>query len=114
MRAFYFGCVGEHGHYFWTTDLRHAWKAAAVVPWGLDIDDRTMMPSPDEHGAARLHHKDGWTALVVADNSIDHRPGSKSAFVFEAHLSEADAWRLAEQHFPTIVARVREATEARS
>jgi hypothetical protein len=122
MKCFYFGCVRESGHYFWNPDFSRPKGdglnpsenlGGAVSPWGYDIDAGEIMPSHLPQGATRLHRKAGWTALAVADYTVDRRPGSKSVFLFDApDLDEAGAWRLAEEHFPTIMQRLRSVVPA--
>lgn len=120
MKSYYFGCGRVAGHYLWEQDLRknYLYETEKLIPWGFSIDSTEMMPlgvdphnkRPNhyysKHGQERLHHKDGWTALVIRDCSIDSRPNSKAAFIFDQILDIEKARELAKQQFPSIVARI--------
>lgn len=120
MKAYYFGTMYRAGHYLWEPDLRksYLYETKKLIPWGLQIDSRDMMPkgiNPSngredhyytKHGAERLHILNGWTALVVADNSVDSRPNSKAAFIFNEILTIEKARELSKEIFPSIVARI--------
>lgn len=57
-------------------------------------------------GLARLHHKDGWTAVAYWDRSSkDTRYGCNTAFVAEGLHSFDRMLDLARHHFPHVIAR---------
>lgn len=97
-RVYYFGCVGEAGHYMHTPEpgLSHSWDFMYSNPWGLSLDD----------GFKGLQYKDGWTALAMHDYTVDSRSGSNSVFIAEGNLSEAEMVKLAYEFFPTIAKRI--------
>ena len=96
MRIYYFGCVGEAGHYMHTPELRHDWDFMRNNPWARNLDDAFK----------GLRHKDGWTALAMYDYTVDSRPGSNSIFLAEGMFSEEEMSTLALQFFPTIAKRI--------
>lgn len=121
MKAFYFGCVGHPGHFFYGPDGRHAYSAeieSAGIPWKEWEIDCKLQPGcyhwRDGHwrhgqeieGAAALHHEDGWTALSMWDRSVDTRGGCNSAFLFEGTFTFEEAIALVREHFPSIVKRL--------
>lgn len=97
---YYFGCIGEVGHYMHTPDLRSVrnFGKGSWNPWGDDIDGL--------YESGRLHHKDGWTAYGLPDNTVDHRPGSHSTFLAKGEFSEAEMIELAQKIFPSITKRI--------
>jgi hypothetical protein len=102
--AYYFGCVGQAGHFLHDTRLRHIWPEP-TTPFGYL--DGTLTPTATTTARlAALHHKDGWTALSMHDYSVDSRPGSHSTFVFHADLDFDGALAAATEHFPAIVSRI--------
>ena len=111
MKVYYFGCRNDSGHYLWDRQRRSveywdrlAHASISPVPWPR-LDGELCDGGYGVQGRARLHHKDGWTALAFADRSIDKRPGSNSAFFFEATFDFEQAVAAARQHFPEIVER---------
>lgn len=110
MKAYYFGCVREAGHYLWEVGLResHLSKVEQLIPWGYKIDSNDIVPAHWSQGEWHLHHKDGWTALGIADNTVDRRPGSRSVFIFNEIVDKEKAWELASQLFPSLVTRIGE------
>lgn len=86
MRVYYFGCYRESGHYYWNPALEKESKAHTIVPWGHEIDSdlyNHAYGGTNPKNTAIVLHKDGWSALVITDNTVDKRPNSKSAFIFE-------------------------------
>lgn len=97
MSAYYFGTYGRPGHYLrdesWRTvkysgdgdSFRYAWSG----PWHRI--DGELIPHADVDGVATLTHRDGWTALAFWNHTDDDRPGSNSAFFFDAELTFDEA-----------------------
>lgn len=108
-RTVYFGCVGQAGHYYFDRNLRHIGRYGHyedVSPWGNTVDGGLIPKgTPLRQGEAHVVHKDGWTAVVFADSSVDHRPGSWSVFCVPDTLDGPNALIVARAAFPTIFAR---------
>ena len=132
--VYYFGCIQTAGHFLFDRHQQHVDKRNTGIPWRwLDgslaphykdcgfndvIDDvghikaycvnRSGQPRPmcsGIDGIAKLHHKDGWTAVAFWDRSVDHRPGSNSAFIFHEDLTFTEALAIAKAQFSSIFAR---------
>lgn len=106
--AYYFGCVGDEGHYLWDAGLTK--QRIKVIyegqPWGVEIDSGLCPKgSSGPEGIARLHQRDGWTAIAFWDRSEDSRPGSNSVFLFQELLTFDEALARARATFQTIFAR---------
>ncbi len=99
MRAYYFGCVEQAGHYMHTPDLRHDWEFMRTNPWGNKIDGGLV---PKREGRFAITRKDGWTALAFVDNTVDSRPGSNSAFLAEGDFDLDQMLAIAKEQFPAI------------
>jgi hypothetical protein len=96
VRSYYFGCVGDVGHYMHTPDLESDWDFLRHNPWGVEIDD----------GFKGLQHKEGWTALAMVDYTVDSRPGSNSVFLAEGTYSLNEMIEIAKRDFPSISERI--------
>lgn len=123
--CFFFGCWAHVGHYLFTPQAGHARHAGPWTPADLDATPyerygrargcdtgKGLVPAdPDERiGIWRLTHLSEWTAFGAWDRSLDRRGGSKAVFVAPGTLN-GDAMRaLAAQHFPSVWARIAEAT----
>lgn len=125
MRAYYFGCWREPGHYLWlpgTGGYPHKAGRAegellgsrshshdpkpGIIPWGYSLDGGLLTGSRYyTEGVARVAQRDGWTALSFWDQSVDSRPGSSSTFVFDALLTPEEALAAAREAFPPIFER---------
>ena len=111
----YFGCWQQVGHRLFS----HEGYADNRItnPWGEWRDvDGTLAPryaslhrydpgAPHPEGHAKLHHKDGWTALAFWDYSVDRRGNSNSAFFIEGTHSFDEAVALATKAYPQTWAR---------
>jgi len=94
--VYYFGCVGQAGHYMHDVNMRHDWKFMESNPWYPHLD-----------GAFKgLQHKEGWTALAMHDFTVDSRPGSNSIFLAEGTFTREEMIVIAYNNFPTIAKRV--------
>lgn len=107
----YFGCIGESGHYLWSSPYRRT-RDIDETPWGMKIDGKLCPPADpwgrngQPQGRAALHHKDGWTALAFWDRSVDKRPGSNSVFVADECLSFDQIVTVAKERFPGVWKRL--------
>lgn len=118
-RTVYFGCVGQAGHYYWARGSGgYPYRPPRVrgesgvdernrmTPWGTSVDGGLITGHVRlRQGEAHIVHKDGWTALVFEDRSIDSRPGSWSVFCIPAILDGPAALVLAREAFPPIFSR---------
>lgn len=108
-RAYYFGTYQRPGHYLRDEGWRQVWpdnphQGVDKIAWGplpwKDIDGGLQPRAPQ--GVARLHHRDGWTALAFRNDADDDR-GGNSAFFFEAELSFDEALAMARERFPHVI-----------
>lgn len=114
-KMLYFGCWDQPGHYLVNVHGAHQWHEKGspkyVLPWDRidgalcygckgDYDN-----GPQKEGLAKLHQKNGWTALSFWDRSVDKRGGCNSNFFLPAIVSFDEMVRLAKQQFPQIWAR---------
>lgn len=107
MTVFYFGCMGEAGHYFFNRDTRYSRSIDAIGPWGYSVDGKLQPSGSQAEGQALLHHKGDWTALAFWDRSVDERPGSCSVFLADAKLDFGQMLEAAKAAFPSVLARYR-------
>lgn len=105
LEVWFFGCIGEPGHYLHRPDGRIEWTR--VHPWGSKIDGGLCGGNkyniPD--GVTYEHHKDGWTAVALWDRSGDSRPASNSVFLVWANASTAEILSAARQQWPQVFTR---------
>lgn len=121
IEAYYFGCVGEAGHYWFGSRLwtrpGYSEMADKLPRIGLRIDSgfcpgtvdgkpfaRTR---PEREGEAHLHHIDDWTVLAFWDRSVDSRGGCNSNFVARGTHNYATMRSIAEAQFPEVWKRFR-------
>lgn len=113
MKAYYFGCWGDSGHFLWSPDGRVS--GSDKVFSGLRIGNKSLdggfcpgvLPpwyydTGIEQGAALLTYDDGWTILSFWDRSVDSRPGSHSTYVLDGRLSFDEAAAVAKAAFPKV------------
>lgn len=109
MKAYYFGCIGVPGHYLHREpgialngrdETREAEGSLPFAPW-TRIDGE-FYPHDRPNGEARLTHNGGWTILGFSDNTVDHRGGSHSTFLFDEHLDGDAAIAEAQARFPNV------------
>lgn len=91
-KDFYYGCIGEVGHYWYKqsshgiTAIRH--DHYPKLPFGYGGPERMCftksiyrVTGDQKEGYAILHHDAGRTFLAFWDQSADHRPNSVSVFM---------------------------------
>lgn len=100
----YFGCWDQPGHHWHDDRGRRIRRSDLGDPWGSSIDRSDMHCGPE--GTRYLLHLDGWTALDITDRTVDTRPGSHSAFLAPALLTEQQMVTLACAAFPRIAERI--------
>lgn len=110
---YYFGSLSAKGdHFLRAPGQKPASADRKLIPWP-DLDAAlcpgfVMAGTPPQaqvEGKAKLHHKDGWTALAFWDRSLDTRYGSNSAFFAPGKLDFSAIVTLAKTHFPDVWAR---------
>jgi hypothetical protein len=113
--VYYFGCLGEVGHYLHTTGAKR-WPRASLPDDFVRLFgrngaglDATMLPKQgagsQKQGVAHLHHVDGWTVLAFWDRSVDNRGGSNSAFVTRGELDFATMLEASRATWPQVFNR---------
>ena len=112
-KMFYFGCMNEPGHFFFSEHGSTYNREEEILPWkDFEVDGKLQphrkgctrqsycgcgsMPE----GQALVHHKNGWTALSFWDRSIDGRPGCNSTYFAHGEFTFEDMVNLARTHFP--------------
>lgn len=100
VHLFYFGPIGEAGHYLWDARGKMLWPER-IGPWSLGELDGSLQPKgvDQAEGLALLHYVDGWTALAFWDRTIDSRMGSNSVYVANGTLSFDEMVALAKERF---------------
>lgn len=121
-RAFYSGCLGRLGHYFWLDSQHcclHESEIMLAIPdfisvWARQWDGGLLKNSrrPDRYDGKvyAVPAKGPWLALVWWDNSVDGRGGSNSGFYvsgFEWEKRQA-ALEFAMERWPGVVKRQRQ------
>jgi hypothetical protein len=113
--VYFWGCVQSVGHYLWgfkggrLANVRHDGR----VPWKLV--DGVLCPGADHNGyaesyrqvegQAKLHHRDGWTALAWWDRSVDRRGGANAALFARGVLPAQEVVRLGRDRFQFVMQR---------
>lgn len=97
----YFGPLTEPGHGFFDYKGQPLAFNSVNQPWGTKIDGglnggETM----GKQGQARIHHKDGWTAMSFWDSSVDTRPGCSSVYLKTGLHTFDEMVGLAMKYFP--------------
>jgi hypothetical protein len=101
-RIFYFGCVGQPGHYLWSENLRHVYEPHEC-PWrDFELDGKLCPKGIEHQGVAKLTYKEGWTALAFWDRTVDKRGGCNSAFLLNGTLTFEQACQTAKHLMPSI------------
>lgn len=118
IEAYYFGCIGHPGHYWWRRD-RCDWGIPKIVGPNIDprIDagfcpgtSRDLKPwqrtRPEVEGEAAMHHIDGWTVLAFWDRSVDRRGACNSNFVARGEHDFDAMLAIAREQFPHVMGRL--------
>ncbi len=100
-RIFYFGPIGEAGHYSWVSDYTKSYDIIKENPWSYNIDGRLAPPDNNQkEGEALIHHKGGWTAISFWDRTVDKRLGCSSTYLINGDFTFKEMVVLAEKAFP--------------
>lgn len=83
LMVVYLGCVSDTqpGHFYLVNGMAFDYlRPPESLPWAT-LDSKELCDGGRyAHGQLWLHHKDGWTALGIVDNSVDERKNSRSVF----------------------------------
>lgn len=108
MYVYFFGCVGNVGHYLHDVQLRVLRRSP--MPWTFDALEADSVWTRDHRqteGAAVLSERDGWTCLAWPDRSIDSRRGSHANVVAKGAYTAEQMIAIARVAFPTVLARMK-------
>lgn len=98
---YFFGVMDRIGHYFYPR-----WPGVRGCPWGdVHVDTLLCRKGEQTEGLARIHHKDGWTAVGYWDRTGDSRYFSNSNFVAEGTFTFEQMMEMARRHFPDVIRR---------
>jgi hypothetical protein len=93
MTKVYMGCISNRvGHFYMVNGKKSFFDHPELktMPWDhLDSKDLISSEPGMSQGTAWLHHKEGWSALGIVDNSVDKRPGSRAVFAIDKPNMEA-------------------------
>lgn len=110
--AYYFGCIGDSGHYLWAEGGRrispHSSELQDRFPCQYNALDGGLIPPSGHYHAEGVYfaaYINGWTVVSFNDNSVDTRPGSHSVFIVEGIHTPDDALKIASAAFAFVVAR---------
>lgn len=120
MKVFYFGCIGEAGHYLWSseTNKHYSNKDCPFENYELDCKkcpgwfDQSQRPLgrkkwPENQGQANLLFEKNFSILAIWDRTGDARHGSNSVFLTEGGpLSLEEIKEKSIQVFPNIWSRI--------
>jgi hypothetical protein len=110
VRVYYFGCIDSVGHYMHGPGGKYSDGAFSFTkdnPWQTMVDGG-LAPQKDVtqvEGRARIHRKNGWTAMSFWDRSVDTRRNSCSTFIAEGDLGFDGMMDVANIYFPEVVKR---------
>jgi hypothetical protein len=112
----FFGCWDEVGHYLHNENGRTIWQPETIgLPWSSL--DTALCPGARHRrfndvsgedqveGWAALHQKDGWTALVWWDRSVDKRLGSNAAVFAKGTHTLDEMLAIGTRVFPRVLKR---------
>lgn len=105
QEVLYFGCLGQSGYYL-KSKLNPKIRYEETA-WGNELDGGLFPNRGPGYADGILHveHKDGWTGIALADNSVDTRPGSHSTFVVHAEMTGDRLLELAKAQWPEVFGR---------
>lgn len=117
-KVFFYGCFKgvikdgfeykEAGHYWRSPD---GGTVDVQSPFG-HYPDGTLAPAGTQYqGIAKLHQKDGWTAIGFWDRTGDERGNSNSNFVVRGTYSFDEMCKLAQEQWPELWKRIGRVTQ---
>lgn len=109
----YFGPLNEPGHVMYHDNGHKAYSSDKTgcpwKDWEIDGSLQPGCPDPEDRlqrrtraereGEARLHHKDGWTALSFWDRTIDKRSACNSTYLAKGLFTFDQMVELAKERF---------------
>lgn len=110
VETYYFGCLGEAGHYWHVRGGRAiGYRFDDRFPESFYIDGKFCPhPRPEVEGECALHHVEGWTVLAWWDRSVDRRSGSNSAIVTKGTYDFTTMLEIGKAQFPSVMSRQRQ------
>lgn len=116
VECLYFGCIDRPGHHLHGLvsqgTASYAWlgvRELRLQELFGGIDAKLCWNSSHRHiqdeGRAFITHQGEWTALAFWDRTIDHRPGSNSAFFVQGRLTFSQMIRVIRHCWPKVWAR---------
>lgn len=103
MRAYFFGCYGQPGHYLWQSNPMRCIREPDDFPIRSTVMDGGLLPRDRQvEGEAVLWQSHNWTILTFWDRSGDSRRNSNSSFLLEGHWDFETAVQLATAAFPKV------------
>jgi len=116
--VYFYGCLEgiddqhtEAGHYWREPDL--VLSCMPMTPFGRYPDGTLCPDGPQRQGLAKLHHKDGWTAIGFWDRTGDTRGNSNSNFIARGTHTFDEMVKLAAEAYPLLWKRFGKVTEAK-
>jgi hypothetical protein len=116
-KVFFFGCLKdmdeqhtEAGHYLREPGYRQADRRSVITPFG-SLDGTLCPTGGEQQGLAKLHHKDGWTAMGFWDRTGDTRMGSNSNFIVRGTYTFEEMCKLAQEQYPELWKRIGQVRE---
>ncbi len=100
----YFGCLkrGQTRLYSKREQLEYH-----QTPWDYELDETLVQEGDGLIGpGAHVRHKDGWTAVVFWDNSLDKRPFALSVFLVAKYWAKERVLAEAALQWPEVFGRV--------
>lgn len=99
----YYGCLFRG-----TTQMysRHDTIAYHETPWSYELDEVLVQDGDLLIGMGHhVRHKDGWTAVVFWDNSLDKRPFAISVFLVAKNWTKDQVLNEARKQWPEVFER---------
>lgn len=62
-------------------------------------DGKGFEHSAEQAGIAKIHHKNGWTAIALWDRSVDTRGGCNSTYFAKGDFSFEEMVKMAKERF---------------
>lgn len=104
-QVWYFGCIGQSGHYLWRTPREKAGSVEEMRWTRTGIDSGFAPPDSDEQGRALRHYVHGHTIVSFWDRSVDKRGACNSSFIMRGDHSFATVVAAARVAYPQVWAR---------
>lgn len=105
---FYFGCIGQAGHYLWASDNGRAVSTRKSYGFWMGRLDGVLAPIgiSEKQGPTARHEMHGHTVLSFWDRSVDKR-GACNSILFIPGIHEfTDALAMAVAAFPEVFKRL--------